>query len=214
MSSVNINSAPESFLAAGDHESKARSLLHSHTNGFDLFIQAIQPIVDIKSSQHVRCRIDVGFWISVLIKQKTFGGSTSSNMLSVDTSISLDINSKHSMRRSLEVNQTEFFYRGNPDFVGVTSSQRIPIDLITGLLNGDPASIVHKERNDVFRWVGGSLLYAENDLDDFAVFIIENYPEVKAKETALLMAEQIVASTGSTVSESGTASSRRHSLRL
>ena len=58
-------------------------------------------------------------------------------------------------------------------------------------MRGTPADVNPNMPRDQFRWVGGSLLYAECDLDGFVAGVRARCPEMAAAERALQVAARI-----------------------
>lgn len=203
MSRVAANSIPIDDVG---HEDAARRLLGENCQGIDLWIQSINPFGDIKESAFVRARIDVDFLVILLRHQEVCRGVVSSGQSHLTAPILWAAHRPGHMRRHLVINETEFWFQGNPIFQGVTSSQKISIGYLAKWLAGPVVGDCSATGvfGDQFRWLGDCLLYAENELDRFTENILKNFPEVAAKELESKMKKQI---TGAVVDVSAPGSS-------
>ena len=102
---------------------------------------------------------------------------------------------------------TDFWFDGRCANDTRVKTAPIPTWYLVEWLAGRPASAddpVQGENH--FAWAGGVLMYHPHDLDDFVEQVLARHPDLRARETATVMAHRIAASASTTTSTTTSAS--------
>jgi len=96
-----------------------------------------------------------------------------------------------------QVNKTEFWFKACTDGVSSTESNPIFISSLTDLVTGVPWKA---DDDDLFHLYGGCVFYAEDDFEDLLENVLDQHPEVAARQVVIEM-EAKIRSTGVVVTQ-------------